>query len=48
MAQILVSTKLPLILTQIAGRLHDIFDGHIDLADVAKKSKTEREQSLFD
>ena len=37
-------SKTPLILTQIASRLHDIFDGHIDLSDVGNKSEAEREQ----
>ena len=30
-------------LTQIAKRLHELFDGHIDLADVSKKSVDEQE-----
>ncbi|WP_419828235.1 AIPR family protein [Sphingomonas sp.] len=36
--------KTPLILTQIAKRLHDIFDGHIDLIDVENKQPAEKEQ----
>jgi hypothetical protein len=36
-------SKKPLILTQIATRLHDIFDGHIDLTDVANKSEADKE-----
>jgi hypothetical protein len=35
--------KKPLILTQIAARLHDIFDGHIDLSDVSNKNDAEKE-----
>ena len=34
----------PLILTQIAIRLHDIFDGKIDIADVADKTQEEQDQ----
>ncbi|WP_288415711.1 AIPR family protein [uncultured Novosphingobium sp.] len=36
--------KSPLILGQIAARLHEIFDGHIDLSDVENKNESERNQ----
>lgn len=36
--------RIPLILQQIAARLHEIFDGLVDLSDVAKKSDPEKER----
>lgn len=36
--------KIPLILSQIIARLHDIFDGLIDLSDVESKQKDDQER----